>query len=72
MTAFSKLSQLFDAPPAEYDREPTYDNFVSERDIPVAMRDGVKLCVDIYRPESNEKFPALLAARLWLGMYNRV
>lgn len=30
------------------------------RDIRVAMRDGITLCVNIYKPKSSEKFPALL------------
>jgi predicted acyl esterase len=32
-----------------------------ERDVAVPMRDGVKLYVDIHRPESGEKVPALIA-----------
>ena len=32
-----------------------------ERDVMVAMRDGVSLCIDIYRPDTDGKFPALLA-----------
>jgi putative CocE/NonD family hydrolase len=32
-----------------------------DRDVYVPMRDGVKLCVDIYRPDGTERFPALLA-----------
>ena len=31
-----------------------------ERDVMIAMRDGVKVAVDIFRPDSDEKFPALL------------
>jgi predicted acyl esterase len=32
-----------------------------DRDVMVPMRDGVHLCVDVYRPDTQEKFPALLA-----------
>ena len=31
-----------------------------ERDVLVAMRDGVRVAVDIFRPDSDGKFPALL------------
>src|SRR5712691_9238636 len=31
------------------------------------MRDGVKLCVDVYRPDTGEKLPALLA----FAIYNK-
>lgn len=34
---------------------------IEEKDVLVPMRDGIKLCVDIFRPDTNEKFPALLA-----------
>ena len=32
-----------------------------EKDIYIKMRDGIRLAADIYRPDSDEKFPALLA-----------
>lgn len=32
-----------------------------ERDVMVKMRDGVHLCVDVYRPETAAKVPALLS-----------
>ena len=32
-----------------------------ERDVYVPMRDGVRLAVNIYRPDAKGKFPALLA-----------
>ena len=31
------------------------------RDVMVPMRDGVQLAVDIFRPDSDARFPALLA-----------
>lgn len=37
-----------------------------EEDIWVPMRDGVRLCVDIYRPKTQGKFPALVS-RSWYG-----
>jgi predicted acyl esterase len=32
-----------------------------ERDVMIPMRDGVKVAVDIFRPDDGGKFPALLA-----------
>jgi putative CocE/NonD family hydrolase len=59
--------QAGDCPPTNYDRAPTFENIIAEKDVAVAMRDGVKLSVDIYRPDSPEKFPALLA----FAIYNK-
>ena len=50
-----------------YDRSPEYDSFIAERDVRVRMRDGVELCVDIYRPHTDRKLPALLA----FAIYNK-
>ena len=47
--------------PVEYDRPPTYSGMVAEKDVMVPMRDGVKIAVDVYRPDTAEKLPALLA-----------
>ena len=44
-----------------YDPQPNGLRMVWDRDCMVPMRDGVSLCVDIYRPDSPERFPALLA-----------
>ena len=33
-----------------------------ERNVRVTMRDGVRLCADIYRPDAPGRFPALLSA----------
>ena len=49
------------SPPPGYDRGPSYDKMKQDRDLMVPMRDGTRLCVDIYRPEGEGKFPALLA-----------
>jgi uncharacterized protein len=49
------------SPPPGYDREPSFDKMKQDRDALVAMRDGTHLCVDIYRPDGEGKFPALLA-----------
>ena len=38
-----------------------YGKMIQHRDVMVPMRDGVYVCVDIYRPETLEKFPAILA-----------
>ena len=34
---------------------------IIERDVAVPMRDGVKIYIDVMRPEGNEKVPALIA-----------
>ena len=38
-----------------------YKKMVWDRDIMVPMRDGIHLCIDVYRPEAPGKFPAILA-----------
>lgn len=50
-----------------YERSPEYDAFISERDVRVPMRDGVDVCIDIYRPNTAKKLPALLA----FSIYNK-
>ena len=45
--------------------QPTY-KVKLEKDVKVAMRDGIHLYTDIYRPDvEGEKFPALLAYAYW-------
>jgi hypothetical protein len=44
---------------------PIYD-IVLDEDVYVGMRDGVKLCVDVYRPKAKGKFPALVSWS-WYG-----
>ncbi len=56
-----------ESPPTDYDRTPTYDTMIRERDVSVPMRDGVKLSVDIYRPDTKDRLPALLA----FAIYNK-
>jgi uncharacterized protein len=56
-----------DCPPTDYDRAPVYEKMIREIDVYVPMRDGVKLCVDVYRPATDEKLPALLA----FAIYNK-
>ncbi len=46
---------------AAYEREPAYDKIIEARDVMVPMRDGVRLCVDIFRPDAPGKLPVLLA-----------
>jgi putative CocE/NonD family hydrolase len=48
-----------------YDRKPEYDKMKWDRDVMVRMRDGVHVCVDVYRPDASGKFPALLAFCAW-------
>ena len=50
-----------------YDRAPAYDAFIAERDVRVPMRDGVELSIDIYRPQTTERLPVLLA----FAIYNK-
>jgi len=40
--------------------QPEYE-IMLEEDVWVTMRDGVRLCVDIYRPKAKIKFPALVS-----------
>jgi predicted acyl esterase len=42
-------------------------NLVIDKDVYVEMPDGVRLCVDVYRPDAPGKFPALLA----MGPYGK-
>jgi uncharacterized protein len=65
--AFQTLFASGESPPADYDRAPSYDNMIRERDVVVPMRDGVKLSVDVYRPDTKETLPALLA----FAIYNK-
>jgi len=62
-----ELLPACDQSPVRYDRAPIYDGMVVEKDVLVPMRDGVKLAVDIYRPNTTEKLPALLA----FSIYNK-
>jgi len=48
-------------PPPGYDAPIVCDGIVDLRDVMVPMRDGKHLCVDVYRPNIDGKFPALLA-----------
>lgn len=51
--------------PAGYEYEPGRKPFPTEtiydRDVTVVLRDGVKIYIDIYRPNSQEKVPAILS-----------
>src|SRR5258707_11277988 len=61
------LPAASDSPPGNYDRTPGDYGMIAEKDVAVPMRDGVNLSIDIYRPDSEEKFPALLA----FSIYNK-
>jgi uncharacterized protein len=65
--SLSAVLSSSESPPSDYDRAPTYQKMVADKDVYVPMRDGVKLCVDIYRPDTTEKLPALLA----FAIYNK-
>src|SRR5262249_36163157 len=47
--------------PVDYDRAAAYSGMIAEKDVLVPMRDGVKIAIDVYRPDTTEKLPALLA-----------
>lgn len=40
-------------------------NVVIERDVEIIMSDGTKICADIFRPDSDEKFPAILGIHVY-------
>ena len=61
------LSQSGDVLPSEYRREPSHSGLIAERDVYVELRDGVRICVDVYRPETDQPLPALLA----FAVYNK-
>lgn len=62
-----EVTHAGDRLPVHYDRPPTYAKIIAETDVTVPMRDGVNLSIDIYRPESSDRFPALLA----FSIYNK-
>jgi uncharacterized protein len=47
--------------PVRYDRPAQHEAIAVERDVPVRMRDGVSILVDVYRPDAPGLFPVLLA-----------
>ena len=47
--------------PVAYDRPARYEGLVAEPNVYVAMRDGIEICADVYRPEGAQRVPALLA-----------
>ncbi|MGN6749442.1 MAG: CocE/NonD family hydrolase, partial [Xanthobacteraceae bacterium] len=61
------LLQSPDSPGPAYDRTPQYSDITRDLDVMVPMRDGVQICVDVYRPKAPGKFPALLA----FAIYNK-
>lgn len=63
----SELLPAPDRPPVAYDRAPTYDGMVAEKDVLVPMRDGVRLAIDVYRPDTTDRLPALLS----FSIYNK-
>ena len=48
-------------PPPAYDPPIVCEKIAEQRDVMVPMRDGKRLCIDIYRPDMKGRFPALLA-----------
>src|SRR5262245_23254525 len=47
--------------PVDYDRAATYSGMIAEKDVLVPMRDGVKIAIDVYRPNATGKLRARLA-----------
>jgi putative CocE/NonD family hydrolase len=45
-------------------REALYEKMIQERDVMITMRDGVKLAVDIYRPDARGKFPVIYSCAM--------
>lgn len=45
--------------------EPIYDKMIVEKDVMVTARDGVKLAVDVYRPDAEGKFPTLFTISVY-------
>jgi predicted acyl esterase len=41
--------------PVDYDRAPGDHGMLAEKDVLVPTRDGVKIAVDVYRPETTER-----------------
>ncbi len=64
---YNALTGSPERPPGGYDRTPEYDDLVAERDVRVRMRDGVELCIDIFRPDTDVPLPTLLA----FAIYNK-
>ena len=54
-------------PRCDYGRAAEFTGFIEEKDVSVPMRDGVNLSIDVYRPDTNEKLPVLLA----FAIYNK-
>src|SRR5690625_3407955 len=41
--------------------QPKYE-VIEERDVDITLGDGTKLCIDIFRPKTTDKVPALVAS----------
>jgi predicted acyl esterase len=46
------LLQSAENPGSNYNREPTFGAIARDMDVMVPMRDGVKICVDVYHPDA--------------------
>ncbi len=64
---YELLSLSGDRAPVNYDRAPAHAGMIAEKDVAVPMRDGINLSVDVYRPNVEGRFPALLA----FSIYNK-
>lgn len=61
MNSLTRAGNQHTLPSAQRARPAEYREMTWERDVMVPMRDGVHLCVDVYRPKATGRFPALLA-----------
>ena len=63
------LPDVGDESPTSYRRDPTFDHreMIKMRDVAVPMRDGIALSVDIFRPNTQDPLPVLLA----FAIYNK-
>jgi uncharacterized protein len=48
-------------PPFNYNPPVLYTKMVIEKDVKVTMRDGINVYVDVYRPDTTDKVPAILS-----------
>ena len=53
-----------DNPGPSYDRVPDFPDIARDLDVMVPMRDGVQICVDIYRPKAPGAAPSF-SGRTW-------
>ena len=55
------MSSSATRPPGEVEVFPLPEGILAERDVRIAMRDGTKLSVNLYRPKQAGRFPVVMA-----------